>query len=118
MSPSLSSDCIFCKIASGVIPVTRVYETDELVCFPDVNPQAPTHLLLIPKKHISSLAHTTSAYDALLGHLLAAAREVASQKDLAAGYRVVVNTGPDGGQSVDHLHLHILAGRHMTWPPG
>ena len=114
----MSSDCIFCKIASGAIPVPRVFETDELLCFPDVNPQAPTHLLLIPKQHLASLAHTAPGHDALLGRLLAAAREVARQKNLSAGFRVVINTGPDGGQSVDHLHLHLLAGRPMAWPPG
>jgi histidine triad (HIT) family protein len=118
MSHSNSADCIFCKIASGVIPVTPVYQTDELVCFPDINPQAPTHLLLIPRQHIPSLAATTPAHNALLGRLLAAARDIAQQRKLDTGYRVVTNIGPDGGQSVDHLHLHILAGRPMAWPPG
>jgi len=113
-----NSDCLFCKIASGAIPVTRLYEDDEIVAFPDINPQAPTHILIIPKQHFGSLAHTGAEDSALLGHLLMAASRIAEQQNLAKGYRVVINTGPDGGQTVDHLHLHLLGGRHMGWPPG
>jgi histidine triad (HIT) family protein len=112
------SDCLFCKIASGTIPVTRAYETDEVLAFPDINPQAPVHLLIIPKQHHASLAHTTPEETPLLGHLLAAAKHVAEQQGLANGYRVVINTGDDGGQTVSHLHLHLLGKRHMGWPPG
>ena len=111
-------DCLFCKIASGSIPVDRVYEDDRVLAFPDINPQAPTHLLVIPKEHIASHAHAAAGHADLLGHLLWAAGEVARKKGLGNGYRLVINTGPDGGQTVDHLHVHLLGGRHMGWPPG
>jgi len=110
--------CLFCQIAAAAIPVTRLYEDDLTLAFPDINPQAPTHILIIPKRHIPSLAHTTPADASLLGNLLTTAAEVARLQNLANGYRVVLNTGSDGGQTVDHLHLHLLGGRHMTWPPG
>jgi histidine triad (HIT) family protein len=111
-------DCIFCKIAAGTIPAERLYEDDETLAFADVHPQAPSHLLVIPRQHIASLAAATAEHTALLGHLLGAAAEVARQQNLDKGYRVVINSGPDGGQTVDHLHLHILGGRAMHWPPG
>jgi len=110
--------CLFCQIASAAIPVTRLYEDDHTLAFPDINPQAPIHILIIPKRHISSLAHTTPDDATLLGNLLTTAAEVARRQNLTNGYRVVINTGSDGGQTVDHLHLHLLGGRHMTWPPG
>jgi len=110
--------CLFCQIAAAAIPVTRLYEDDLTLAFPDIKPQAPTHILIIPKRHIPSLAHTTPADASLLGNLLTTAAEVARLQNLANGYRVVLNTGSDGGQTVDHLHLHLLGGRHMTWPPG
>jgi histidine triad (HIT) family protein len=113
-----NSDCLFCKIASGAIPVTHLFEDEQLLAFPDINPQAPVHILVIPKQHFGSLAHTTGKDVGLLGHMLAAAAEIAQQQNLAKGYRLVINTGPDGGQTVDHLHVHLLGGRHMTWPPG
>jgi histidine triad (HIT) family protein len=117
------SDCLFCNIASGTIPVTRLFEDDQVLAFPDINPQAPVHILIIPKQHVGSLAHTTAGESELLGHLLAAAAEIAQQQGLGlhhdgGGFRLVINTGPDGGQTVDHLHVHLLGGRHMTWPPG
>jgi histidine triad (HIT) family protein len=111
-------DCLFCKITSGAIPVTKLYEDELVLAFPDVNPQAPTHILLIPKQHFQSLAHTTADNSPLLGHLLSAANKVAEQAGLTNGYRTVINTGDDGGQTVGHLHLHVLGGRHMGWPPG
>lgn len=111
-------DCLFCKIASGAIPVTRLFEDEQVVAFPDIHPQAPVHILIIPKQHFGSLAHTAAEDAKLLGHLLAAAAEVARQQYLDKGYRLVINTGPDGGQTVDHLHVHLLGGRHMRWPPG
>lgn len=113
-----NSDCLFCKISSGTIPVTRLYENDYVLAFPDINPQAPVHILIIPRQHYSSLAHTTSSEAELLSQLLTAATEVAQQQHLDKGFRVVINTGPDGGQTVDHLHLHLLGGRPMHWPPG
>jgi histidine triad (HIT) family protein len=112
------AECLFCKIVAGVIPAKRVYEDDLCLCFADINPQAPTHLLIIPKEHIASQAHAGDAHAALLGHMMAKAAEVARSKGLTGGYRVVINTGEDGGQTVDHLHLHLLGGRHMSWPPG
>jgi histidine triad (HIT) family protein len=111
-------DCLFCKIAAGAIPVTRLYENEQLLAFPDINPQAPVHILVIPKQHFASLAHTSPSNAALLGHLLAATAEIAQQQNLGKGYRLVINTGPDGGQTVDHLHVHLLGARHMGWPPG
>jgi len=111
-------DCLFCKIASGAIPVKRLYEDGNVLAFPDINPQAPVHILIIPKQHLASLAHSTPEDAAMLGHLISAAGEVARAQNLAKGYRLVINTGPDGGQTVDHLHVHLLGGRHMTWPPG
>lgn len=111
-------DCLFCKIAAGTIPVERLYENEHVLAFPDISPQAPVHVLLIPKKHLSSHAHGAAEDTAVFGELLAAAGEVARSQKLDNGYRMVINTGPDGGQTVDHLHVHLLGGRHMTWPPG
>jgi histidine triad (HIT) family protein len=111
-------DCLFCKIAAGTIPVTRLYENDHVLAFPDISPQAPVHVLLIPKKHLSSHAHVPPEDAAVFGELLAAAGEVAKLKQLDNGYRLVINTGADGGQTVGHLHVHLLGGRQMHWPPG
>jgi histidine triad (HIT) family protein len=108
------SDCLFCKIASHQIPVKAVYEDDRSLAFPDINPQAPTHLLLIPKQHFANVADAPAE---VLGHLLNTAATFA-QGELPNGFRIVVNTGEDGGQTVHHLHLHILGGRPMRWPPG
>jgi histidine triad (HIT) family protein len=113
-----TSDCLFCKISTGAIPVTHLYENEHVLAFPDINPQAPVHILIIPKRHFASLAHTTSSDTELLGQLLTAAKEVAQQQNLDNGFRLVINTGPDGGQTVDHLHLHLLGRRQMHWPPG
>lgn len=114
----MSADCLFCKIVAGTIPATRIYEDESCLAFPDVHPQAPVHVLVIPKEHIKSLAEVGAEHIALLGQLMAAAAEVARTEGLEKGYRVVVNTGSDGGQTVGHLHLHVLGGRHMGWPPG
>jgi histidine triad (HIT) family protein len=111
-------DCLFCKIVAGTIPSTRVYEDEEAIAFADIHPQAPVHLLVIPKEHIQSHAHAAAEHTPLFGHLMAVVAELARQKHLANGYRIVLNTGPDGGQTVDHLHLHLLGGRPMHWPPG
>ena len=113
------SDCLFCKIVARTIPAALVYEDELVVAFDDINPQAPTHTLVIPRKHVTSIAELQDPDVGLLGRLLLAGNKIARQKGIAdAGYRFVVNTGADGGQSVFHLHLHILGGRHMGWPPG
>jgi histidine triad (HIT) family protein len=113
------SDCIFCRIAAKEIPADLVYEDDEVVAFRDINPQAPVHLLIIPRRHLSGLAAAGEADTPLLGRLALVAAELAEKEGLGqSGYRVVVNNGPDAGQAVDHLHYHLLGGRRMTWPPG
>lgn len=110
--------CLFCKIVEGSIPSKFLYEDDHCVALNDINPQAPVHFLVMPRQHVRSLAEADAGHQTALGHLLRAASEIARQKGLGNGYRVVINTGPDGGQTVDHLHLHVLGGRHMAWPPG
>jgi len=113
------SDCIFCKIASGEIPSEKLYEDDEFVAFKDLNPQAPVHFLLIPKKHIKSIMELEAADTALMGRLLFKAQELAKSNGCAEnGARFVINCKSHGGQTVDHLHCHILGGRLMMWPPG
>jgi histidine triad (HIT) family protein len=114
----MSLDCLFCKIVAGTIPANRVYEDEWCIVFPDINPQAPTHLLIIPKKHIASHATADAKDTALMGLLMATAADVVRTLDLDRGYRIVLNTGDDGGQTVNHLHLHLLGGRRMKWPPG
>jgi histidine triad (HIT) family protein len=111
-------NCIFCKIVEGAIPSTLVYQDEQCYAFADLHPQAPVHVLVVPRRHISSLADTSPDDRALLGHLFWAAGEIARAKGLPKGYRVVVNTGQDGGQTVNHLHLHLLGGRPFGWPPG
>jgi histidine triad (HIT) family protein len=110
--------CLFCKIVEGSIPSTAVYQDAQCYAFADINPQAPVHVLVVPREHIDSLADAGKDQNALLGHLLWAAAEIARRKGLAKGYRAVLNTGDDGGQTVDHLHVHLLGGRPLTWPPG
>jgi histidine triad (HIT) family protein len=115
----MSQTCVFCRIAAGEIPARKVHEDDEIVAFRDLNPQAPTHVLIIPKRHVPSLADAGDGDGALLGKLLLAARDVAVSEGIAGtGYRVVTNSGELAGQSVFHVHLHLLGGRPMTWPPG
>ena len=111
-------ECIFCRIVEGSIPSQKVWEDEQTLAFHDIDPKAPTHILVIPKKHVVSLAHAEPGDAALLGRLLLAAAEVAREQGLGKGYRVVISTGPEGGQTVDHLHLHVLGGRQMHWPPG
>jgi histidine triad (HIT) family protein len=112
-------DCIFCKIAAGEIPSTRVFEDDTCVAFNDLTPQAPTHILIIPRDHVDSLDKAKGSDNEMLGHLLLSAAEIARQQGFAEnGYRVVVNTNSDGGQTVFHLHVHLLAGRPFVFPPG
>lgn len=109
---------IFKKIIDRQIPADIVYEDDLALAFRDVNPQAPTHVLVIPKHEIASLKQADAQHVSLLGHLLWVANQVAEQEGLANGYRTVINCGPDAGQTVDHLHIHVLGGRSLGWPPG
>ena len=111
-------DCLFCRIARGEIPSQRIHEDEDVIAFRDIAPVAPTHVLVIPRRHVPD-AHSLSADDGpLLARLFTAARSVADAEGLAGGYRIVTNIGEHAGQSVDHLHLHVLGGRAMTWPPG
>lgn len=120
MLNGMSSDCIFCKIVAGEIPAKKLFEDELAIAIADIDPKAPVHALVIPKRHIRSLAEVGASEreKALVGHLLGIANQLAREKGLSKGYRVVVNTGPDGGQTVDHLHVHLLGGRAMHWPPG
>ncbi|HOW88829.1 MAG TPA: histidine triad nucleotide-binding protein [Elusimicrobiales bacterium] len=111
-------DCIFCKIAGHEINAKFVHETEELAAFQDLNPQAPTHVLIVPKKHIARLSEAAPEDVALLGRLQYAVREIAEKLGVADNFRLVTNNGRKAGQSVDHLHYHLLAGRKMNWPPG
>lgn len=113
------TDCLFCRIVNKEIPATIRYEDDTFLAFADISPQAPSHTLIIPKRHLDSLSAATDEETVLLGKLLLAAQQVARQEGLLeGGYRVVINTGEAGGQTVQHLHAHLLGGRDMQWPPG
>ncbi len=114
----MNEKTIFKRIIDGEIPANVVFEDEQCLAFHDVNPQAPTHVLVIPKKEIRSLDALTDEDSALIAHLHLVIRDLARQLGLSAGYRVVVNCGEDGGQSVDHLHFHLLGGRSLSWPPG
>jgi histidine triad (HIT) family protein len=118
MAPPLMAKTIFQKIIDGEIPADIVHEDDQCVAFRDANPQAPTHILVVPRKPIPSLDDITDDDAPLVGHLFTVARDLADEEGLDNGYRTVFNCGPDGGQSVDHLHLHLLGGRQLDWPPG
>jgi len=109
--------CLFCQIAAGERPATIVYRSDDVVAFRDIHPQAPTHILIIPTKHIVSVAEATVEDEGLIGRLVTTAKEIAQQANLQ-GYRLVINTGSQAGQSVFHLHVHLLGGRALQWPPG
>ena len=111
------SDCIFCRIASGEVPSKKVFEDDRIVAFEDVSPKAPTHVLVIPREHVARLSETSPAQEALLGALASRAAAIARERGLS-DFRLVVNDGAGAGQSVFHLHFHLLGGRPMTWPPG
>jgi len=111
-------DCLFCKIAAGAIPSTQVYHDDTVIAIEDINPQAPTHLLVMPRAHHANIGDLSDASEAaLLARLIEVATKLGREHG-NNGYRLVMNTGADGGQTVDHLHIHVLAGRHLTWPPG
>lgn len=112
-------NCLFCKIAQSAIPASVVFEDDEIMAFRDLNPQAPKHLLIIPKQHIATLNDAGDENQALLGKMILGAKKIAQAEGISdTGYRLVFNINPDGGQTVFHIHLHLLGGRHMTWPPG
>jgi histidine triad (HIT) family protein len=112
-------NCIFCKIAAGEIPAAKIFEDDRAVVFRDINPQAPTHALVIPRAHVASLDGAGEADESLLGHLLLVAARVARDEGLGeSGYRTVINTGAGAGQTVFHVHVHLLGGRRLAWPPG
>ncbi len=112
------TDCLFCQIAAGQLPAKIVYRSSDIVGFHDISPQAPTHILVIPIKHIASARELQSGDADLIGRMIFTATQIATDQHLDQGYRLVINTGPQGGQSVDHLHVHILGGRQMHWPPG
>ena len=114
----MPDDCLFCKIIAGKVPATVVYQDEALTAIRDIRPQAPTHILVLPNRHVTGIAEAQASDAELLGKLLLAARHIAQQEDLNGGYRLVINSGPDAGQSVFHLHVHVLGGRHMRWPPG
>ena len=111
--------CLFCKIINREIPSSIVYEDDRVLAFTDINPQAPTHILLVPKRHVETLNDLAPGDDAIVGELVRRAAAIADERGIAAGgYRVVFNTNRDAGQTVFHIHLHLIGGRSMTWPPG
>jgi histidine triad (HIT) family protein len=110
--------CLFCRIGKGEVPADVVLDTDDVLAFRDINPQAPTHVLVIPRDHIPSLEAVSERHAGLLANLVGAINQIARQEGIAGGFRVVTNVGPSAGQSVEHLHLHVLGGRSLHWPPG
>ncbi len=113
------TDCLFCKIVDGDIPADIVFESDDVIAFRDINPQAPTHVLVIPRKHIETINDIAPEDEALVGRLFSAAKAIAANEGLAEdGYRVIMNCGRAAGQTVFHIHLHLLGGRDLGWPPG
>ena len=113
------SDCLFCRIINKDLPADLIYEDEQVVAFRDIHPQAPVHVLVIPRKHLANLEAATAEDEALIGHICTVVAELARRDKIAtSGYRLVANVGPDAGESVNHLHFHLLGGRHMVWPPG
>lgn len=116
---TVATDCLFCRIVAGEVPADRVHEDDEVIAIRDIAPRAPTHILLLPRRHIASALELTDADAPTIGRLYAVAAELARSAGIAdAGYRLVTNVGRWGGQTVDHLHVHLMGGRSFTWPPG
>lgn len=113
-----TATCLFCRIIRGEIASRKVYEDDDVFAFEDINPQAPTHVLIIPKKHFAGLKEAEGAHAELIGRCHLAAAQIARQRKIENGYRTVLNVGPGAGQSVFHLHVHLLGGRSLSWPPG
>jgi histidine triad (HIT) family protein len=111
-------DCLFCKIAAGEIPSAKVYEDQQVFAFKDIDPQAPFHVLIIPKEHIASAAEITPENSQIVAHIFEVAAQIAKEHQLEKGFRIVTNCGEEGGQTVGHLHYHMLAGRNLSWPPG
>lgn len=111
-------DCIFCKIIIGDIPANLIYEDERVIAFNDINPQAPVHFLVIPKEHIKSANFINDDNKELIGHIIFIASKIAKEAGLEEGYRIINNCGDDGGQTVDHIHFHVLGNRKMLWPPG
>lgn len=119
MTPPSGKECLFCAIAEGRIPAALVYQDDRALAFRDIRPQAPVHILVIPRRHLPSLNEVGEEDRELVGHLLRVAAEIARQESVSlSGWRLAVNCGPDAGQAVDHLHFHVLGGRPLGWPPG
>ena len=115
----MSSSCLFCRIIAGGIPASKVYEDDTLVAFNDINPQAPMHVLIVPRVHVATLNDLAASHDAVVGAMVRRAAAIAEERGYAtSGYRTVFNCNADAGQAVFHIHLHVLGGRKMTWPPG
>lgn len=112
------TDCIFCKIVKGEIPSTLIYEDEMVIAFDDIDPQAPVHFIVIPKEHIKSVAELNDNKKELMGHIIYIASKIAKEKGLDDGYRIVNNCGVDGGQTVEHIHFHVLGKRKLLWPPG
>ena len=114
----MSADCLFCKIAAKQIPANLLYDDADVFAFADISPQAPTHILICPKQHFASLAEAGAEHAAVLGKIAMVAAQIAREKNLESGYRTVINTGGGAGQTVFHLHMHLLGGRNFHWPPG
>ena len=113
-----TASCLFCRILRGEIPSKKVYEDDDVYAFEDIDPKAPTHVLVIPKRHLAGLKEAQAADAEIIGRCHLAAAEIARQRNIEKGYRTVLNVGPESGQSVFHLHVHLLGGRRLSWPPG
>ncbi len=111
-------NCLFCKIVSGQIPSSKAYEDEKVLAFHDIDPKAPVHILIVPKKHVASIAALEEEDFELVAHIMRVVKQIAAEQGLVSGFRIVANTGRDGGQTVDHLHLHLLGGRALGWPPG
>ncbi len=115
----MSNDCVFCKIANGEFGTEFIYKDEELLAFRDINPQAPVHVLIIPRKHITRINRLDDSDQLLAGKMILTANKIARDERISeSGYRLILNCGPDGGQEVEHIHLHLLGGRQMNWPPG
>lgn len=115
----MSEDCLFCKIAAGDVPASIVHQDDDVVAFEDINPQAPHHLIIVPREHIATVNDLTGEHEELFGRLASTAKRLATERGIdGSGYRLVMNCNADGGQSVFHIHLHVLGGRRLGWPPG